>query len=55
MAIPLLLLVSDIMPKKSVVPYSITLVLMVLGYLAWLFREKSLWQFIGEKFAAIFF
>jgi hypothetical protein len=55
MAIALLLLISDLIEKKPVVPYSITFVLMVLVYLAWLFREDYLWQSIGGKFAAIFY
>jgi hypothetical protein len=55
MAIAFLLLVSDMIQKKPVAPYSITLSLMVLIYLAWQFRDGSLWQAIGGKFAAIFY
>ena len=55
MAIAFLLLVSDIFQKKPVATYSITVLLMVLGHLAWQFRDDFLWQAIGEKFAAIFY
>jgi hypothetical protein len=49
MAIAFLLLVSDMIQKKPVVPYSITFVLMVLVYLAWHSGMDSLWQSIGGK------
>lgn len=55
MAIAFLLLVSDMIQKKPIVPYSIILLLMVLVYLAWQFRDDYLWQAIGGKFAAIFY
>jgi hypothetical protein len=55
MAIAFLLLIADMIQKKPVVPYSITFVLMVLVYLAWQFRDGSLWQAIAGKYAAIFY
>lgn len=55
MAIALLLLVADTTQKKSIVPYSITFALMVLVYLAWIFREAYLWQYMGGKFATNFY
>ncbi|PSR54978.1 hypothetical protein AHMF7605_16440 [Adhaeribacter arboris] len=55
MAIAFLLLVSDIFQKKPVAPYLITLLVMVVGHLAWQFRDGFLWQAVGENFAAIFY
>lgn len=55
MAIAFLLLTADLINKKSIVPYSITLLLMILVYLSWQLREGTVWQFIGGKFAAIFY
>jgi hypothetical protein len=55
MVIAFLLFVSDMILKKLVVPYLITLLLMVLVFLAWQFRGDALWQAIGGKFAAIFY
>jgi hypothetical protein len=55
MAIAFLLLVADIIHRKPLMPYSITLLLMVLVYLAWQFRDGLVWQSIGERYAAIFY
>jgi hypothetical protein len=55
MAIAFLLLIADMIQKKPVAPYSITFALMVLVYLAWQFRDGSLWQAIAGKYAAIFY
>ncbi|RDC66239.1 hypothetical protein [Adhaeribacter pallidiroseus] len=54
-AIAFLLLITDIFQKKPVAPYSITVLVMVLGHLAWQFRDGFLWQAVGEKFATIFY
>jgi hypothetical protein len=55
MAIAFLLLIADMIQKKPIIPYSITFVLMVLVYLAWQFRDGSLWQAIGGNYAAVFY
>lgn len=49
------LLLSDIIRKKPYLPYTVTLVLMVLLELAWHFRLSPVWQAIGGKYAAIFY
>ena len=49
------LLINDIIKKRSPIPFSIVLVIILLTHLAWNFRYSGLWQSIGEGFAKIFF
>jgi hypothetical protein len=55
MTIAFLLLATDMIQRKPVVPYAITFLMMVLVYLPWQFRDHYVWQAIGGKFAGIFF
>ena len=55
MAIAGALLINDIMKKRDYSPFAVVLVVFILMHLAWNFRDSTVWQFIGEAFANVFF
>lgn len=48
-------LVSDIVRKRSWVPYSIILAVLVWTHIVWEMRYTAMWQSIGKGIAAVFF
>ena len=55
MIIAAVLMVNDIIKKRSYTPFAIVLLIILITHLIWNFRYSGLWQSVGEGFAKIFF
>lgn len=49
------LLINDLIKRRTYVPYTVILIIILLTHFAWHFRYSDTWQRIGETFAKIFF
>lgn len=54
-AIASVLLINDLVKRRTYIPYTVILIIILLTHLAWHFRYSNAWQSTGETFAKIFF